>query len=176
MGRRSPDSLPASTGETVAGLIPRPRETEDNGNQPIKEDTMDGLVKPEVTDETLPHANGMHANDMCALGELICRLNPYTRLRKDPVTGQSTSGMAIEPTGSAQPHGAAPPSVEEIIAKIPVEVVPNYGAKWIFKGQSLAVKTAVRIPYRFEVTTQSGEKYWQTETLLIGYAGGDGPG
>lgn len=173
MGRRSPDWLPTSREEVVTGLVPLPREAEKHGNQPMKEDTMNDQAGHKVmaADKAKPHAT-----DMCALGELICRLNPYTRLRKDPVTGQSTSGMAIEPAANAQPQGAAPPTLEEIIAKIPVEVVPNYGAKWTFKGQALAVKTAVRIPYRFEVTTQSGEKYWQVETLLIGYAGGDGPG
>ena len=136
---------------------------------PVKHDKK--VAREKAADEVMPQAN-----DMCALGELICRLNPYTNLVNDPTTGQSTSGMAIQPPGSALPQGAPPPGVDEIIAKIAVEVVQNYGAKWIFKGQTLVVKTAVRIPYRFEVTTQSGETYWQTESLLIGYAGGDGPG
>ena len=117
------------------------------------------------------------SNDMCALGELICRLNPYTKLPADPTTGATTGGMQLQPPPAIPPAPTAPPpSIDEIIAKLTVQVQRNYGAKWTFKDQTFAVKTAVRIPYRFEVTNDSGDTYWQEETLLIGYAGGDGPG
>jgi hypothetical protein len=52
----------------------------------------------------------------------------------------------------------------------------RHGEKWDFKGQTHSVKTALRVPYRFKVTTNRAETYWQTETLLIGYAGGDRDG
>ena len=123
------------------------------------------------------------ADEMGALGELICRLNPYTKRKNDPVTGlKETGGMQMQP-----PHAKAPAAVEKaspaevralnaIIRNIPVEVVRNYAEKWTFKGQTFAVKSAVRIPYSFEVTTGDDETYWQTENLLIGFAGNDGPG
>ena len=33
----------------------------------------------------------------------------------------------------------------------------SYDAKWDFKGQTLTVKTAVRIPYRFPVKNDKGQ-------------------
>jgi hypothetical protein len=63
------------------------------------------------------------------------------------------------------------------VAEIAIEVERNYGAKWTFKGQTLNVKTAVRIPYRFAVVDKAKKPlYWQTEYLLIGYAGDQGGG
>lgn len=124
------------------------------------------------------------ANEMDALGELICRMNPYTNRKNDPATGlKKTGGMQIQPPhantpvtqGGASTSTANAPSVDDIIKKIPVEIVRNYGEKWAFKGQSFSLKTAVRIPYHFEATNEDGEIYMQTETLLIGYAGSDGP-
>jgi hypothetical protein len=133
---------------------------------------MDAPVQ--TTQENGPPDEANH-QDMCALGELICRLNPYTNLPKDPTTGLKTGGMEIQPP-FARLLAGNPPSLEDIIAYLTVEVVRDYGDKWSFKGQTFGVKTAVRIPYRFKVTTDKGETYWQEESLLIGYAGGDGPG
>lgn len=130
---------------------------------------MDTNVQAVRDDEITTH-------DMCALGELICRLNPYTKLPKDPTTGLSTGGMEIQPPFARLLATVQPPGVEDIIGSIAVEVVRDYGDKWSFKGQTFGVKTAIRIPYRFKVTTDNGETYWQEEALLIGYAGGDGPG
>ncbi len=135
---------------------------------------MDAHVEPR---KKAAHNAMPHANDMCALGELICRLNPYTKLPKDPTTGLTTAGMRIQgPPATALAPATQPLSVDQIIANITVEVVRDYGATWTFKGKTFGVKTAVRIPYRFEVTTDSGETYWQEESLLIGFAGGEGPG
>ena len=57
-----------------------------------------------------------------------------------------------------------------------IEVERNYGAQWTFKGQQQAVKLAFRIPYRFPVKRDDDTLYWQTEYLLVGYAGADGGG
>ncbi len=84
--------------------------------------------------------------------------------------------MEVQPPFARLLATVQPPSVEDIIRSIAVEVVRDYGDKWSFKGQTFGVKTAVRVPYRFKVTTNTGETYWQEESLLIGYAGGDGPG
>ena len=70
----------------------------------------------------------------------------------------------------------APDPIEDIIKSIAAEVANNYGEQWSFKGQMLTIKTAVRIPYRFTVTKNGGKPYWQTEYLMIGYAGGGGMG
>lgn len=134
-------------------------------------DTHVARHKKEVDEIVMPHAN-----DMCALGELICRLNPYTKLPKNQTTGLTTFGMEVRPPlpGGVLP-GAQPPSVDEIIRNIAVAVVRDYGEKWSFKGQTYSLRTAFRIPYKFKVTTDNGEEYWQEESLLIGYAGSDGP-
>jgi hypothetical protein len=70
-------------------------------------------------------------------------------------------------------HGKDPDLSD--IARISIEVERNYGTQWTFKGQTQTVKSAFRIPYRFPVLGKDGVTlYWQTEYLLIGYAGGDG--
>jgi hypothetical protein len=127
------------------------------------------------------------ADGMQALGELICRLNPYTELPKDPTSGLATGEMQlkmIEPgtvVAAAAVEGKAagliaekPNGLTETIAGISIQVASNYGEKWLFKGQTHLVKTAVLIPYRFPIFKNGKLAYWQTENLLIGYAGGDG--
>jgi hypothetical protein len=136
------------------------------------------------------------ANGMDALGELICRLNPYTELPKDPTSGLASREMQLKmiesgdvvkaakdealadakaENGKSRGLIAEPPSaVTETIAGISIQVASNYGEKWVFKGQTHAVKTAVLIPYRFPVFKNGKLAYWQTENLLIGYAGSDG--
>lgn len=112
---------------------------------------------------------------MAALGELICRLNPYTRL-KDANTGEETGDMEV---GMLPPASQVynPGDPNSTIACMGIEAERNYNATWTFKGQTQNVKAAFRIPYRFQVKNGAGAvKYWQTEYLLIGYAGGDGPG
>jgi hypothetical protein len=42
-----------------------------------------------------PPAEKNNDTGMNALGELICRLNPYTRLPKDPTTGLQTGLMEV---------------------------------------------------------------------------------
>ena len=126
----------------------------------------------------------MAKNDaMAALGELICRLNPYTELPASQTTGQSTGEMEVATLpGTTLPiaeTGAADPGDKSLIgniAQMGIEVEDNYGSKWSFKGQTQSVKTAVRIPYRFPVKKGGKVLYWRTEYLLIGYAGAEGGG
>jgi hypothetical protein len=152
-------------------LVTLPHETPDLGKQVNRRTKMaDGEV-----------------NGMAALGELICRLNPYTELPQDKTTGLSTGEMEVvtfpkdaatvtNDENGAQVHaGAQEKALTEFIAGIAIEVEGNYGEKWSFKGQAFAVKTAVRIPYRFPVYKNGKLAYWQTENLLIGYAGNNGP-
>ena len=107
------------------------------------------------------------ANEMDALGELICRMNPYTNRKNDPATGlKKTGGMQIQPPhantpvtqGGASTSTANAPSVDDIIKKIPVEIVRNYGEKMGLQGAVfLLYKTAVRIPYHFEATNEEAK-------------------
>ena len=112
-------------------------------------------------------------DEMAALGELICRLNPYTELKIPDATGLTTGEMELKML--PDPPGG-PPSKFPVIANIELELASNYNAQWTFKGQTLNVKTAVRIPYRFAVCKNGKFAYWQTENLLIGFAGDQGGG
>jgi hypothetical protein len=113
---------------------------------------------------------------MAALGELICRLNPYTELPYDKTTNMQTGPMEVET--QPKPNTSYNPGQHNgTIACMAIEAERNYNTTWTFKGQTQNVKAAFRIPYRFQVKDKDGAvKYWQTEYLLIGYAGGDGPG
>ncbi len=114
---------------------------------------------------------------MAALGDLICRLNPYTRLPTNPNTGLSTGFMSIGMLPSAQP-GYKANDPNSTIACMGIEVERQYKPVWSFKGQDQTVQAAVRIPYRFPVYSDNGKEllYWQTEYLLLGYVGGGGMG
>ena len=154
------------------------------------------------------------AKGMAAIGNLICRLNPYTNQVWDSTTQMATGDMEVCTLPSAAVGPAltqqetteldglkmkkatavltdaehkrhqelvlqadkADPTLNEI-EQIAIEVERNYSSQWTFKGQTFTVKSAFRIPYRFPVQDQHGSTlYWQTEYLLIGYAGSDGPG
>jgi hypothetical protein len=110
---------------------------------------------------------------MDALGELICRLNPYTELPVNQNTGLSTGDMIIGMLPPAD-QGYQPPN--STIACMGIEVERNYKPVWTFKGQDQTVQTAVRIPYRFPVLKNGEVAYWQTEYLLLGFVGGGGMG
>jgi hypothetical protein len=165
---------------------------------------------------------------MAALGELICRMNPYTNQPYSDTIGFRTGEMEVgmlprspelaaaealrevlaaaalskqekvawdsakaknKAKGAAAPEFT--PDEEQALAKmaktrdphlpsiagIAIEVARNYGEQWNFKGQMRTVKSAIQIPYRFPVQAKDGTTlYWQTEFLLIGYAGGGGMG
>jgi hypothetical protein len=117
----------------------------------------------------------MMATQMDALGELICRLNPYTE-SENKTTGLKTEEMELGSDMNAdQRTPADKKKIDEMIKKIAVEVESNYSEQWTFKGQPVKVKAAMRIPYQFEVK-KNGSSYWQKETLIIGFAGDQGGG
>lgn len=121
---------------------------------------------------------------MAAIGELICRLNPYTNQVWSDLTQLQTGEMQVcmlpHATGEqAAPAANQPDYVQRdkqfTIAQISIEVERNYSTQWTFKGQVQHVRSAFRIPYQFPVKDKENKTlYWQTEYLLIGYAGGDG--
>jgi hypothetical protein len=124
--------------------------------------------------------DGDGGGGMAALGELICRLNPYTELPLDATTGEQTGKMEVRmlppASVSTKLRGSSNPRIASITS-IAIEVERNYGSNWTFKGQAQTVRTAFRIPYRFAVKDKDGRTlYWQTEHLLIGYAGAEGGG
>ena len=87
------------------------------------------------------------AGDVGILGKPIQNLNPYTH--------EMDLKMLPDPSG-LNPSG---------FGNIEVEVDNSYDAKWDFKGQTLTVKTAVRIPYRFPVKNDKGQILdFQTES------------
>jgi hypothetical protein len=111
-------------------------------------------------------------------GELICRLNPYTE-SEDKTTGLKTEEMELSSDMKAlavERHPDDKTKIDEMIKKIAVEVESNYSEQWTFKGQPVRVKTAIRIPYQFEVRKNGKSSYWQKETLIIGFAGDQGGG
>jgi hypothetical protein len=114
------------------------------------------------------------SDQMAALGELICRLNPYTEVPYDKDTNMGTGPMEVE---TLPKPSNVPGDGNGTIVCMNIEAERNYNTTWTFKGQPQNVKAAFRIPYRFQVQDKDENvKYWQTEYLLIGYAGGDGPG
>jgi len=112
---------------------------------------------------------------MAALGELICRLNPYTRLPEDQTSGLSSGDMQVGMLPAAA-SGYVANDPDATIACMGIEVERNYRPTWNFKGQDQSVTAAARIPYRFEVKKNGKRIYWQTEYLLIGFVGGGGIG
>jgi hypothetical protein len=129
---------------------------------------------PGAQTTTLPSARPYKRDPgMDALGELICRLNPYTELPVNQNTGLSTGDMIIGMLPPAD-QGYQPPN--STIACMGIEVERNYKPVWTFKGQDQTVQTAVRIPYRFPVLKNGEVAYWQTEYLLLGFVGGGGMG
>lgn len=116
---------------------------------------------------------GPPASSMVALGELICRINPYTDLPKDQTSGLSTGKMEVAMLPPAQ-QGYTPGNAT--IACMGIEVERGYKPTWTFKGQEQSVTAAAKVPYRFPVYKNGELAYWQTEFLLIGFVGGGGMG
>jgi hypothetical protein len=140
----------------------------------LENDMPDDLVAPKAEQSATTPGDGSDPT-MAAMGELICRLNPYTRLPQNEDSGLSTGDMEV---GMLSPAGTgyAPGDPDATIACMGIEVERNYKPTWSFKGQDQSVTTAVRIPYRFAVKKNGKLIYWQTEYLLIGYVGGGGMG
>lgn len=111
---------------------------------------------------------GNDPDQMAILGELICRLNPYTR-RTDPDSGKTTGDMDV----LLAPDSLGDP--KNLYAKVQMEVDTKYPESWSFKGQPQKVNTAVRIRYRYPVKDKDGRfLYWVDDYLLLGYEGSGG--
>ncbi len=135
------------------------------------------------------------------IGKLIRKLNPYTDGSMDtmqcglqlPVIpanlGALVSALGGKLTAYAQNRSHATlDAVDQAeadldptmgIADIELRVDNDYRQDymtWIFRGQPHAVKRALRITYRYELTDKQGQKtgVFGTEHVLVGYAGSNG--
>jgi hypothetical protein len=101
-----------------------------------------------------------------ALGELICRLNPYTHEMDIYVGNPDPSKFDNNPR------------------QLDLEVDTKYPGEWAFKGQSQRINTSIRLRYRYPVRTKKPDGtpdpkgeilYWLDDYVLIGYEGAGGP-
>ena len=107
-------------------------------------------------------------DQMAIIGELICRLNPYTR-RYDETSGRTTGDMDV----FLAPEDPDDPKND--YARVQLEVDTKYPGKWDFKGEAQNVNTAARIRYRYPVKSKDGEfLYWVDDYLLLGFEGSGG--
>jgi hypothetical protein len=134
------------------------------------------------------------------LGTLIRRLNPYTngsvgsmQCIADPpaVSGQLAAALTTIATDISNyqktPNSAALQTVEgdevtldptlnpiDINLEIDNDYKQSY-MNWTFRGNPYAVKRALLIQYRYELSNSGGPTgIFATDHVLIGYAGGNG--
>jgi hypothetical protein len=93
------------------------------------------------------------------VGELICRLNPYTH------------EMDIY-VGNPKPNddNGNPCQVE-------LEIDDKYPGEWSFKGEPQRINRSIRLRYRYPVRDKEHPNtilYWVNDYLLIGYEGAGG--
>ena len=88
------------------------------------------------------------------LGELLCRLNPYT------------------PDMDIYVGNPDPKTIANDYKQIELEVESGYPGEWRFKGQAQRINTAGRIRYRYPMRDKTGKVlYWKDDYLLVGYEG-----
>lgn len=100
------------------------------------------------------------------LGDLICKLNPYSH-EMDIFVG--------DPVGD-------PAKVD--FKHTSVEIDTQYPGSWDFKQTPHRINTALRIKYRYPVRKKKADGthdpqgkilYWLEDYLLVGYEGAGGP-
>jgi len=135
------------------------------------------------------------------IGKLIRRLNPYTSGAMDtmhcgarpPVISAALPGALTTLArhlatyiGAPTPQNLQVVQNDEVIIDPDVDIADfdlrvdnDYRQEymtWIFRGQPHAVKRALRVTYRYELTDRQGvgTGVFATEHVLIGYAGSNG--
>lgn len=135
------------------------------------------------------------------IGKLIRRLNPYTNGALNtmhcgthpPVISSALGGalttLAANLTTYANtpdPHNLQTVRNDELTVDPGIDIsdfdlrVDNDFRQdymtWIFRGQPHAIKRALRVAYRYELTDKAGAGtgVYATEHVLIGYAGSNG--
>jgi hypothetical protein len=112
----------------------------------------------------------LNAADAQILGDIINDLNPYYDNSILDSTGAPGWQMDIDTatTVLTTPTSAA--------KNVMLEVDDHYFGEWNFGGQPQKISRALRIRYRYPVSTPSGQVYWLEDYLLIGFQGADGAG
>jgi hypothetical protein len=109
----------------------------------------------------------LNSTDAQYLGDLINDLNPY-------YDGNINNWEMDIDVGTTVPAG--PPSTPHTPPNVMLEVDDHYYGEWNFNGQPQKISRALRIKYRYPVSTPSGQVYWLEDYLLIGFQGADGGG
>jgi hypothetical protein len=108
----------------------------------------------------------LNSTDAKYLGDLINDLNPY-------YDGNINNWEMDIDVGTTVPAGPSTPSTPP---NVMLEVDDHYYGEWNFNGQPQKISRALRIKYRYPVSTPSGQVYWLEDYLLIGFQGADGGG
>jgi hypothetical protein len=125
---------------------------------------MNDVTKMPAAQKKVVAAPAMDEEMEKALGELICRLNPYSHEMDIFLLPKAPKG--------------------DELSQIELEADAEYAANWEFKGQAQRINTAIRIKYRYPVRKKDHDGtvapdapilYWLEDYLLIGYEGGAGP-
>jgi hypothetical protein len=104
-----------------------------------------------------PAVEGDDAKMEKAIGELICRLNPYTK-EMDIFVGNP-----------------GPPGSPNKYRQVELEIDDKYADAWAFKGQPQRINRSFRIKYRYPKKDDNGNiLYWLVDYLLVGYEGAGG--
>jgi len=124
----------------------------------------------------------LNPTDAQYLGDIINDLNPYyDNSIVDPSTHLPNWQMDIDTATNAPGSGYTttstnPNTVGVTPPNVMLEVDDHYFGEWNFGGQPQKISRALRIRYRYPVSTPSGVVYWLEDYLLIGFQGADGGG
>jgi hypothetical protein len=118
-----------------------------------------------------------HLDEMTALGQIICKMDPYTELPPDQVTGHSTGTMQLLTQVAANlPTNAAAFPNADLISQIQVSALAH-DYKFKIGDKELYAKRALYIPYRYpELDVDHHPIGWKTEGIVILYTGDQGGG
>lgn len=118
--------------------------------------------------------------DAQMLGDIINDLNPYYDNSIVDATGVPNWQMDIDTATPAPGPGyittSPSPNTKYTPPNVMLEVDDHYFGEWNFGGQPQKISRALRIRYRYPVSTPSGQVYWLEDYLLIGFQGADGGG
>jgi hypothetical protein len=119
-------------------------------------------------DRTMP----LNTADAQILGDIINDLNPYY---DGNINGwQMDIDLATTAPSSNYTTTSTSPNTSDTPTNVMLEVDDHYYGEWNFNGQPQKISRALRIRYRYPVSTPSGQVYWLEDYLLIGFEGADG--
>jgi hypothetical protein len=117
----------------------------------------------------------LNTADAQILDDIINDLNPYYDNSIVNATGVPNWQMDIDIATTAPGSPGIPsPNTTYTPTNVMLEVDDHYSGEWNFNGQPQKISRALRIRYRYPVSTPSGQIYWLEDYLLIGFEGADG--